>query len=523
MHQKKYRKRNFSLLCLFLLILFSSCTNTTSTSQLSQKTTTAQAKATPDLCTEQPSIHTNSTIQVTVNTACVTGTSQYAPGLTQNDNSLLSTSSGGASDAVANVQALMQGTIKYENTHIMGWGAPDPWPDPTSPEPTDFSVLDARLQHTLSIGATPAISLDEAPWWMKGVRTGRQTTRVLTANDEWTTTAYESRILDNKMPEWLHLVQRIAERYMVAPYNVRYFQVWNELKGYYNPASNAYDFTTDPGQPNGPNAFNGYTYMYNQVYETLMKTAQSLHIPQQDIKVGGPYVFMTTFSTANQSNPSKITKAYGTLDQRPLDVIQYWLQHKEGAGFITIDGSNQNRDGKLLANPFTASEIFADVVKWIRSLDPSLYPGSQTLPVWLAEWFVSPGVNGTDEVYDNAVKSYAMAQFIQAGGSIALSWGGSGDQTSDEGYWTSTLYAGGGQPHPWYYTVKALGATFGPGKPLYQVNISQPESIGALATQQKILLINKTTESQTVSVNGETLTLTPHQVLITSYQTSQQK
>ena len=123
------------------------------------------------------------------------------------------------------------------------------------------------------------------------------------------------------MPEWLHLVQRIAERYMAPWYNVRYFQVWNELKGYYNPVTNAYDFTNTPGQPDGPNAFNGYTDMYNQVYETLMRTAQSLHIPQQDIKVGGPYVFITTFSSRNQSNPSTITKAYGTLDQRPLDII----------------------------------------------------------------------------------------------------------------------------------------------------------------------------------------------------------
>jgi hypothetical protein len=44
--------------------------------------------------------------------------------------------------------------------------------------------------------------------------------------------------MDGQMTNWLLLVQRVAERYMVPPWNVRYFQVWNELKGYYNPVLN---------------------------------------------------------------------------------------------------------------------------------------------------------------------------------------------------------------------------------------------------------------------------------------------
>ena len=195
MHRNKEWVRSFSLFFLFILIMliiFSSCASTTPTPQFSRQATASPTKITPGSCIPQPLAQTNNTIQVAVNTKCVTGISQYAPGLTHNDNSLLSTSDGGALDAVANAQTLMNGTIKYENTHIMGWGAPDPWPDPTSPEPTDFSILDAHLQHALSVGATPVISLDEAPWWMKGERTGRNTTRTLTAADEWTTMAYKN-------------------------------------------------------------------------------------------------------------------------------------------------------------------------------------------------------------------------------------------------------------------------------------------------------------------------------------------
>src|SRR6266567_9387144 len=123
----------------------------------------------------------------------------------------------------------------------------------------------------------------------------------------------------------------------------------------------------------------GYTYMYNQTYGRLMQVARSLGIVTESIEVGGPYVVMDTWSSsAQQSNPSHITKAYGTYDQRPLDVVQYWLQHKAGAGFITVDGGNGNKDNINITDPFTASEKFANVTQWIILLDDTLYPGAAT-------------------------------------------------------------------------------------------------------------------------------------------------
>src|SRR5450432_3062817 len=170
------------------------------------------------------------------------------------------------------------------------------------------------------------------------------------------------------MGAWLHLVQRVAERYMAPPYNVRYFQVWNELKGYYNPGTNAYDYNASPGNPNEPTATHGYTYMYNQVYNRLMQVANELHISKDSIKVGGPYVVMDTWSSPNQSQLSNIRKAYGIYDECSVDVVLYWLQHKVGAGFITLDSGNSNKDNVNSADPFTSSERFADMTQWLRSL-----------------------------------------------------------------------------------------------------------------------------------------------------------
>jgi len=334
----------------------------------------------------------------------------------------------------------------------MAWGVDDPWPDPSQAEPGNWSTLDSRLQLIIDTGGIPVITLSEAPWWMKGELQSDGSTRLIMHSEEWSNIAYSARILDNKMDAWLHLVQRVAERYMVAPYNVRYFQVWNELKGYYNPITNSYDYTTSAGDPSGPNAKHGYTYMYNQTYGRLMQVARSLGIVTESIEVGGPYVVMDTWSSsAQQSNPSHITKAYGTYDQRPLDVVQYWLQHKAGAGFITVDGDNGNKDGVNITDPFTASEKFADITHWIRSLNNDIYPGAATLPIWWAEWSAWPYTNLADDNYNNAIKSYAMIMFLEAGGSVALSWGGLGDGTASKGLWTTTA-TGGGQPLPWYYS-----------------------------------------------------------------------
>ena len=517
----------FFILCfLSLTLVVSACSDTippgntatpsTKTSIVSKASPTATP--TPECLenTSGKSTDANAPISVIVNKNCTLVTSNYAAGITHIDNSL--TSLGGDPGAVNNIESLMSGTITYENTHIMSWGAVDPWPDPSTPDPTDWSSLDVRLQQAVAVGATPVLSLDEAPWWMKGQLQADGSTRVLTAADEWAPISFGARILDNKMGDWLHLVQRLAERYMVAPYNVRYFQIWNELKGYYDPITNSNDITTSPGDPSGPNARHGYTYMYNQVYMTLMKTAQELNIPTSEIQVGGPYVFMDIWrNNQPMSNPSTLITPYGTFDQRPLDMIQYWLQHKVGAGFITFDGSLEDRGGKMLADPMVTASIFADTIKWIRSLDPTLFPGSTTLPIWLSEWFASPPPDDMNADYDNAVKSLAMTDFIKAGGSVALAWGGSGDGTSDIGYWSPTAYYGGGQPHPWFSTVQILAHDFKAGTKIYPTNVSDSQQVAAMASDHHILVINKTGNSINVNVNGAAQTLAPYQVVEVNY------
>ncbi len=451
---------------------------------------------------------------ITVDFSSPIGTSQFSPGITLVDNTLNYPWGNNDLAAVNNVKSLIRQGISYENTPIMAWGVDDPWPDPSQAEPSNWSSLDNRLHLILSTGGIPVITLSEAPWWMKGQLEPDGTTRLIAQSEEWSDVAYAARILDNKMDAWLHLVQRVAERYMVAPYNVRYFQVWNELKGYYNPLTNAYDYTTSPGDSGGPNARHGYTYMYNLVYSRLMQVARSLGIPTKDIKVGGPYIVIDTWSSRDQSDPSNITKAYGTYDQRSLDVVQYWLQHKTGAGFIALDSSNGNKDTIALTDPFTASEKFADVTRWIRTLNTTTYPGAATLPIWWAEWYASPYTQHIDNQYDNAVKSYAMIELLKAGGAVPLSWGSPGNAPSSAGLWTTTAAKGGGQPSPWYASYKAFRDDFAPGTPIYKTVVSLPAQVEALASATHIMLVNKTPQRLVISVDGTPVLLNPYQVSV---------
>ena len=431
--------------------------------------------------------------------------SNFSPGMTSTNTSLFDPWEGNNHAAVQSAMGLISHGLSFVNVHIMAWGAEDPWPDPSKSEPDNWESLDRKMQLALSTNTISVITLCEAPWWMKGRLNADGSTTLLTSDDDFGEIAYESRILDNKMDAWLKLVQRVAERYMVAPYNVRYFQVWNEFKGYYNPMTNNWDVSTSPGDPSGPNATHGYTYMYNRVYTTLKAVASEKGIDPAAIKVGGPYATMDTLSSVSQSHPSSLSRPYGVFDQRSLNEVTYWLKNKVGADFITVDGSDKNDDGIAKTDAFTATEKFADVVTWIRSLDERIYPGAKTLPIWWAEWYADPASLAA-RASDNAVKSYAMIQLIKAGGSVALAW-------DSAALWTPTARSGGGQPLAWYYSYKAFKDDFGPGTIIYRTSVSSSQ-VEVLASPRKTMLVNKTDQTLSVAFDTVIVTLTPYQVSV---------
>jgi hypothetical protein len=57
---------------------------------------------------------------------------------------------------------------------------------------------------------------------------------------------------------------------------------------------------------------------------------------------------------------------------------------------------------------------------------------------------------------------------------------------------------------------------FGSGTTLYKTSVSDPTSVGALASNKMLMLVNKTANKITVNVNSKTISLTPYQVSISA-------
>ena len=188
-------------------------------------------------------------------------------------------------EAVARAEQLLStGAIRYQNQHIMGWGGGNPEP---SPGLYDWTTLDRRVETMRKTGGTMVITLCCAPDWMKGGEPN---------NTDWSNLAVAP--LSEHYHDFAKLCGKVAGRYP----DVKHFQVWNEMKGFWNKEEHRW-------------AYENYTEMYNMVYQEVKNVSPSS-------KVGGPYT-----TTGAPGIISSLAGAWGAVDQRLLDVIEYWLEH----------------------------------------------------------------------------------------------------------------------------------------------------------------------------------------------------
>lgn len=389
-------------------------------------------------------------ITVTVDRTQPVGTSNFQLGVTptQNDFDLV----GGNGTAVANATSILKSSAVYQNAHIMGWGAANPEPSPGS---YNFATLDTRMNSIVSTGGVPVITLCCAPGWMKA------------DGQDWN---MDEAPLASHYADFASLAKTVAQRY---PY-VKRFQVWNELKGFWDSANNRWDYK-------------GYTTFYNAVYDAVRSVTP-------DAQIGGPYVVMDNNpghqGSSSLGNQAICGAGYGCVDPRTLDVVTYWLANKHGASFVAVDGQPV-----INGDPFVSARYFADVTTWLRS--------KTSLPVWWSEWYATPW-GGTEygDAQQNAVMAASAASMITSGASTSLLWQPQADSArDDQSLWTSTGSNGGGQPFPLTATFQQLKAGFGPGTALYKAT-SNSTSVVALASGSQTLLVNTSSSPVTAYLNG---------------------
>jgi hypothetical protein len=323
-----------------------------------------------------------------------------------------------SADSRNNPQAVQRarqllGTLHLENQFIMGWGAVNPEP---SPGKFQWASLDQRVALMRNSGHPMVLTLCCAPTWMTGGQAGET---------DW------SRMNKAPLPQYYKAFAELA-RLIAARYpDVGYYQVWSELRGFRNEAANRWDYE-------------GYTSLYNEVYTALKSVNQNLQI-------GGPYAIIDSWNAAGAGgHPSAIRGPWGTMDQRTLDALAYWLKHKRGADFISVDGSLAPRDGGPPLETPVAIGKFVAAVRWLRD--------HSDLPIWWSEVRVGPANWYRDEGAIASAISTTLSALASNGTSVGLLWCGERctGMPGIPGLWTPTDTSDGGHPTPVMTAVSRL-------------------------------------------------------------------
>ncbi len=381
---------------------------------------------------------------------------------------------------IANGKALMDNSSTIVNQHVMGFGALNP---ELYPDVYDFSTIASRIGNTNGAGKDAEIIVLTAccaPDWMKGGQAG---------NTDWSN--IEGAPFPAFYDDYAQLVKEIVEQPEFS--NVKYIQVWNEMKGMWNNNLNRWDYE-------------GYTELYNHVWD-------SVKLVRPDIKIGGPYVSLSTYGGPSFF-ASDVGGAWGKFDFRDLDVIEYWLVNKRGADFLTIDGWNINfKDNINPVDQFEHTKMFADFTTWFRTLD-TLSNDASTLPVWWAEWYAMPRNANASQAEKNALMAIGLIHTIKSGAETALIWGPQGDVNGNYyplGLFSDTRVVGGGVATPFYQTQQDLHDHFSCGVPLIDL-VTSNGSIELIASCSKVMLVNKSNSLQTTQIEGVSFTLNPFEV-----------
>lgn len=417
-------------------------------------------------------------VEIEINLNKIDLVSSYSAGVTHTQTSL---NSWGNSGATNTAKVLLENSTYYQNQHIMGWGALNPWPDSTVTNSAnwDWKSLDDRIKIIRDTKGKAVITLCGCPTWMHTPSSNGKT--------EWGD-ALEKAPTRAHFDDFAHLSAEVARRYP----DVLYFQVWNELKGFWNMSLNRW-------------RYEDYTTMYNMIYDSLKAINPA-------VKIGGPYPVMGTYSV-RKSFTSDYGGAYGFFDKRPLDAIVYWLANKKGADFLCIDGGTHNKDEIWNVDAFKAGDKFTDAMAWIKQQLNQNTP----LEIWWSEWYVHP--RDTDpqnnRALNNAIMASGLIKTIKAGAGNVLIWQPEGDKDGFSfplGIWTSTSTSDGGMPTPFYFTLKIFKDYFSKGVAVINTK-SSSEDVSVIASDKKILLVNQKNTTVTVLINHvTTVSMTPYEV-----------
>ena len=271
----------------------------------------------------------------------------------------------------------------------------------------------------------------------------------------------EARVRDENVPDYAGLCKQVALRYP----DVEYFQVWNEFKGY----------------DDGKKDVERFTVFYNAIYD-------SVRTVRPNIFIGGPYI--------------PLRDPENDLTEHDIDVVNYWLANSRGADFFTYDGWLEGwpPGGRTDEWMMKGTDYFGKISRQFNLMS--------NMPVWVSEFYGAQVRNKPDFFAASHASCYLHS--LLAGVQMVLLWDAVG---LGQLFTRFNTDGSGGQPTPHYEVVKAFNQYFRQGTPICKTE-SSSELVEVLASPVKTMLINKSPNPQTVSVNRVVISLDIYEVKV---------
>jgi hypothetical protein len=178
--------------------------------------------------------------------------------------------------------------------------------------------------------------------------------------------------------EYADLCAAAAARYP----HIKYFQVWNEMKGWYFVTQYAGSnlVPTGSGLPAGPSGGNrwwmeGYTALFNKIY-TAIKAVRP------DAVIVGPYCVLNGFSWdqaadwANDAFPDNYQGVWGYGDKKITSLLAYFIRNCTGCDVLCVDYRTMTKDSGSTSyyNPTTLPATPDPTNKWTTNPDNGNHP-----------------------------------------------------------------------------------------------------------------------------------------------------
>ncbi|MBX2817153.1 MAG: T9SS type A sorting domain-containing protein [Saprospiraceae bacterium] len=215
------------------------------------------------------------------------------------------------------------------NIHLYGWGSLWPFPDGQAGEFDEGQIIDSRIQAAVDDGQEVMITIATAPSVFR------------LSGEPWN---LEERVSPEHEDAF---VERVKE-FLEPRGDIRYVQIWNEFKGYWNAQLNRWDQE-------------GYTLFYNKVYAAVKEV-------RPDILVGGGYMAARERGFGFDSTYNEVL-----VDKRDMSAMHYWMKNADGFDAICIDGD-------------FAPSSYPQLTDYLRSLEVA-----NNKPIWWSEFYNASG------------------------------------------------------------------------------------------------------------------------------------